>query len=75
MNDTKQEDRPFFIIFSRIVLQAWEAREQVPGERETLLVPPRIVADIRKKVMQMTSAFGADGNTTQPGDVLGASRF
>ncbi|KXG53457.1 Transcription factor [Penicillium griseofulvum] len=66
--DTKHDDRPFFIILSRIVFQAWQAREQVAREEGRSLVPPRIVLDIREKVMQMTINFGQDVDTVQPGD-------
>ncbi|RAL10654.1 C6 zinc finger domain protein [Aspergillus homomorphus CBS 101889] len=73
MMDAKQDDRPFFIVFSRIVLQAWEAREKVARQLETPLVPPRIVADIRNKVMQMTTSFGQDPEAVLPGGSLGAN--
>ncbi|KAJ5448398.1 Transcription factor [Penicillium cf. griseofulvum] len=69
--DTKHDDRPFFIIFSRIVFQAWQAREQVSREKERPLVPPRIVLDIREKIMQMTMNFGQDVDTVQPGSTSG----
>ncbi|OQE14860.1 hypothetical protein PENFLA_c035G10435 [Penicillium flavigenum] len=65
--DAKEEDRPFFIVFSRIVLRAWESREQAARQQETPLVPPLIVSDIRNKVMQMVSDFGQDAGTVQPG--------
>ncbi|KAJ5976769.1 C6 zinc finger domain protein [Penicillium viridicatum] len=65
MMDAKDDDRPLFIVFSRIVLQAWEVREQVARQKQTSLVPPRIVSDIRDKVMQMTSNFGQDADTLQ----------
>ncbi|RAK74434.1 uncharacterized protein BO72DRAFT_202083 [Aspergillus fijiensis CBS 313.89] len=63
MMEASQDDRPFFIVFSRIVLQAWEAREKVAvaAQLETPPpVPPRMVVDIRNKVMQMTTSFGLD---------------
>ncbi|KAJ9484144.1 hypothetical protein VN97_g9235 [Penicillium thymicola] len=66
MMDAKEDDRPFFIVFSRIVFQAWKAREQVARQQETPLVAPRIVSDIRNKVMQMMSNFGHDADTAQP---------
>jgi hypothetical protein len=65
--DTKHDDRPFFIILCRIVFQAWQAREQIAREEARPLVPPRIVLDIREKVMQMTMNFGQDVDTVQPG--------
>ncbi|KAE8384087.1 C6 zinc finger domain protein [Aspergillus alliaceus] len=71
--DAKEDDRPFFIVFSRIVSQAWEAREQVARQQERPLLPPRIVSDIRNKVMQMTSNFGQDVDEVQPGGSLGVN--
>ncbi|CAI7647343.1 unnamed protein product [Penicillium viridicatum] len=65
MMDAKDDDRPLFIVFSRIVLQTWEAREQVARQQQTSLVPPRIVSDIRDKIMQMMSNFGQDADTLQ----------
>ncbi|CAG7946914.1 unnamed protein product [Penicillium nalgiovense] len=71
--DAKEDNRPFFIVFSRIVLQAWESREQVARQQEIPLVPPLIVSDIRKKVTQMVSNFGQDAHTMQPGDASGVN--
>lgn len=65
MMDAKDDERPFFIVFSRIVFQAWEVREQVARQQQTPLVPPRIVSDIRNKVTQMMSNFGQDADTVQ----------
>ncbi|KAI3123872.1 transcriptional regulator family: Fungal Specific TF [Penicillium roqueforti] len=73
MMDAKEEDRPFFIVFCRIVFQAWEAREKIARQQETPLVPPRIVSDIRNKVMHMISNFGQDADTMQPGGSLGSN--
>jgi hypothetical protein len=63
MMDVKDDERPFFIVFSRIVFQAWDAREQVARQQQTLLVPPRIVSDIRNKVTEMMWNFGQDADT------------
>ncbi|PYI31456.1 hypothetical protein BP00DRAFT_446465 [Aspergillus indologenus CBS 114.80] len=61
MMDAKQHDRPFFVVFARVVLQAWEAREKVVAPCETPPpVPPRMVVDTRDKVMQMKTSFGLD---------------
>ncbi|KAL2698681.1 hypothetical protein AAEP93_010069 [Penicillium crustosum] len=67
MMDTKDDERPLFIVFSRIVLQAWGVREQVARQQQTPLVPPRIVSNIRNKLMQMMADFGQDADTVQPG--------
>ncbi|KOS44959.1 hypothetical protein ACN38_g4076 [Penicillium nordicum] len=67
MMDAKDDERPLFIVFSRIVLQAWEAREQAARQGEMPLILPRIVSDIRNKLMHMMSKFGQDADTVQPG--------
>lgn len=71
--DAKEDDRPLFVVFSRIVLQSWEAREGVARQQETPLVPPRIVSDIRNKVMQMMSNFGQDSDAVGPGGASGVN--
>ncbi|KAJ6190948.1 C6 zinc finger domain protein [Penicillium mononematosum] len=71
--NAKEDDRPFFIVFSRIVLQAWESREQVARRQEIPLVPPLIVSDIRKRVTKMVSNFGQDAHTVQPGGASGVN--
>jgi len=63
--NTKQDDRSFFIVFSRIVLRAWEVREASFREQDKPLEPPRIVSDIRHKVMQMTANFPYRSNTEE----------
>lgn len=67
-----QINNPFFKMFAKIVLPAWEAREALFSQSEKSLVPPRIVSDIRQKVAQATQdAQIAD--VEQPSDVLGMS--
>ncbi|EAW12030.1 Zn(II)2Cys6 transcription factor [Aspergillus clavatus NRRL 1] len=55
--NSKQDDKPFFVIFSRIVFQAWEARENLARQQQRALVPPRIVSDVKDRVIQMASDF------------------
>ena len=50
----KQDDNLFFKIFSRFVLQAWEAREAAFRQLDKALESPWIVSDIKHKVAQMT---------------------
>ncbi|KAJ5964052.1 C6 zinc finger domain protein [Penicillium vulpinum] len=71
--DAKENGRPFFIVFSRIVFQAWEARERVASQQDTPLAPPRIVSDIRNKLRQIMSNFGHATETLQPDGVFGAN--
>lgn len=66
-----QCDNPFFKIFAKIVLQAWEAREVVSSQLGNPSAPPRIVSEIRQKVAQMMNE--QEANTEQPNDVLGMS--
>ena len=55
-SDNNASDKnPFFTIFARIVLQAWEAREAMFRQSEKELPsPPRIVSDIRRRIVQPT---------------------
>jgi Fungal specific transcription factor domain len=66
----KDSESPFFKIFTKIVLQAWEAREAAfsrPGEP---LMEPIIVSSIRHRVAQIAqNAHIAD--TKQPNGVPG----
>lgn len=49
-----QDDNPFFKIFTRLIFQAWEARETALRQLGKSLVPPRIVSDFKQKLAQMT---------------------
>lgn len=60
--DVKQDDRPFFIVFSRLVLRSWEVREELFRQQDKPVEPPRIVSDIRNKVMQMTLSFSQNND-------------
>lgn len=48
------DDNPFFKIFTRLIFQAWEARETALRQLGKPLAPPRIVSDFRQKLAQMT---------------------
>jgi hypothetical protein len=50
--DPKQGE-PIFIVFSRVVLHACEAREALGEQQGKMLEPPRIVSDIRKRLTVM----------------------
>lgn len=65
-----QDDNPLFKIFTKIILQAWEARELVFRQSGKPLVPPRIVSDIKRKVAQ-TTQDAHDPCIKQPNDVFG----
>ena len=49
--NTESSNGPFFRILSNMILQAWDAREAILRH----LNPPRIVLDIKHKVMQKKS--------------------
>lgn len=50
----KDSNGPFFTIFTKFILLAWEAREAALGELgESLMMPPRIVSTIRNKMSQI----------------------
>lgn len=57
------KDRPFFVVFSRLVLQAWDAREAALKERSQFGLPcqelPRIVVEIRMQIMLLTTSCRA----------------
>lgn len=65
MNDNYQahftslakEDNPLYKVFTKLILQAWGAREVVFRQSDQAgkpLVPPRIVSDIKQKVAKAT---------------------
>jgi len=65
-----KDESPFFKIFTKIVLQAWEAREAAFSQLGEPLMPPRIVSSIRHTVAQIAqNAQIAD--TQQPNGVMG----
>ena len=79
----KQEGNPLYKAFSKIILQAWKAREATFKYSGTPPVPPRIVADMLDKAAeeealnvheststQFTNAFGTniDFSNSIPGD-------
>ena len=67
-----QADDPFFKIFAKFVLQAWEIREALFSQSEKSPVPPRIISAIRQRVAQPTQD-AQNANVEQPSDVLGMS--
>lgn len=69
--NAKQDNMPFLIVFSRIILQAWEAREALFRQQDKPLEPPRIMSDIRHKVMQIKSDFSQNRNIEQPSSAIG----
>lgn len=65
-----QDDVPLFKVFTKIILEAWEAREVVFRQSEKPLVPPRIVSNAKQKVVQMTQD-AHDARIKGPNDVFG----
>jgi hypothetical protein len=66
----KDVQSPFFKIFTKIVLQAWEAREAAFSQMGEPLMPPRIVSSIRHRVAQMAQNIQI-ADTQQPNGVAG----
>ncbi|KAK4154910.1 C6 zinc finger domain protein [Chaetomidium leptoderma] len=57
---------PLFVLFSRIVLQAWEAVLKQDDKGKSSREPPRIVTSLQSKIAQMRSSMSQlDGNTEQ----------
>lgn len=66
----KDSESPFFKIFNKLVLQAWEAREAAFTQSGEPLMPARIVLSIRDRVARIAqNAQIAD--TEQPNGVMG----
>jgi hypothetical protein len=61
---------PFFKLFAKIILQAWEARELAFQQLGESLMPPRLVSSIKHKIIQSTQSAHTD-NTEQSNDVVG----
>lgn len=61
------DDNVMLQLFSKIVLQAWEAREETLRQSGESLVPPRIVLSVRHKAAQRAQNAQNPG-TSQPTD-------
>ena len=60
-----KDDSPVMHIFTKIVLQAWEAWEAASKQLGKTLIPPRIVSSIRHTLAQ-TARHAQDTDTEQP---------
>ena len=60
-----RDDSPFLQIFTKIVLQAWEAWEAASKQLGETLTPPRIVSSIRHALAQ-TAQHAGNTATEQP---------
>ena len=65
-----RDDNPFFKIFAKIILQAWEAREVASRKLGESLTTPRFVSSIRNIVAQ-TAQSAQNDNTEQPHGAMG----
>jgi hypothetical protein len=63
-----KQGEPIFVVFSRVVLQAWEKREAVSRQDEEL---PRIVSDVRNKLNHMRSILSQQSSMEQPSGAVG----
>ncbi len=61
-----KQGEPIIIVFSRVILHAWEACELSFREQGKPVDPPRIVSDIRDRMTQMMSRFSQCGNIEEP---------
>ena len=50
----EQGGHPLFKLFSKVILQAWKARETATRQHQSPLVPPKIVLKIKQKLAQQT---------------------
>ena len=68
-----RDDSPFFKIFAKIVLQAWEARELAFRQLGEPLTPPRFVSTIRHIMAQTAQNEQNERNekTEKPHDFMG----
>ncbi|RVD90247.1 uncharacterized protein DFL_001222 [Arthrobotrys flagrans] len=66
MNGAMKLHGPLLVLFSSIVLQAWEAREKlIRGESRSPEPLPKILVGIREKIAHMTTNFGKSGGAEQ----------
>ncbi|KAF2135709.1 uncharacterized protein K452DRAFT_165518 [Aplosporella prunicola CBS 121167] len=65
--NSRMDLKPIFIVFSWIVLKAWEACEAF-SEQEKPLTLPRVVVDVRNKLMELRSDFAQSGDVEQQPD-------
>lgn len=65
----ERDDNPFIIIFSKILLHAWEAREAVLREQGMPLELPEIVSKVRHRVAMLSS----NCRNSNLGEVSGAA--
>jgi hypothetical protein len=66
----KDSESPFFKIFNKIVLQAWEAREAAFSQSGEAMMPPRIVSSIRHRVARIAQNSQI-ADTQQPNGIMG----
>ncbi|KAK6342042.1 hypothetical protein TWF730_001524 [Orbilia blumenaviensis] len=70
MNGAMKLYGPLLVLFSSIVLQAWEARERLIKAEDRSPEPlPKILIGIREKVAHMTATFAQTGNPEQVDNV------
>ncbi|KAK6502402.1 hypothetical protein TWF506_002983 [Arthrobotrys conoides] len=68
MNGAMKLYGPLLVLFSTIVLQAWEARERLIREENRPPEPlPKILVGIRQKIADMAPTSGTTGNNEQVG--------
>ncbi|CZR58747.1 related to C6 transcription factor [Phialocephala subalpina] len=63
-------ESPFYKIFAKIVLQAWEAREQAFGQPEEPLIPPRMISSVKQRMAEIEQSERISG-TERPDTAIG----
>ncbi|PYH44025.1 Zn(II)2Cys6 transcription factor [Aspergillus saccharolyticus JOP 1030-1] len=53
-------ESPLFVVFARLVLQAWEAQEIASSDRK--LQPPWMVTDVRRRILEIRASFAGKNN-------------
>ena len=64
------DDTPFFKLFAKIILQAWEARDTALSKIGESITPPKFVASIRHVLAQAAQGVQND-DIEQPHDIMG----
>ncbi|OQV00166.1 Fungal specific transcription factor domain-containing protein isoform 3 [Cladophialophora immunda] len=66
-----REDSPFFRLFTKLILQAWEACEAASGfeQSDDILVLPRVVSSVRNSLAQM-APHARNADTDPPPSVF-----
>jgi hypothetical protein len=68
-----RDNGKFILPLSRLVLQAWAAREALLRQEEKPMEPPHIVSDLRIRVPYLTPGSSGENNVAQPSGTVGVN--